>query len=129
MDERVRNLAIFAVCSVIGLAFLIVLYVNRPAPAAKPATQTGIEETNVPDPYRAFLYDETFFDPDQRTTIRNVSVDGQDARIYLTASSVMRDIRITIQGEDGKPVTGEPFFPITGQPSDQSTGCRWVTRP
>lgn len=111
MDSRVRGLAIFAACSVIGLAFLIVWYVNRPESAPRPAQDPeAVVQSTTEDPYRAFLKDETFFDPEPRSGARNVTVEGGDVRVYLTASSVMRDIRITIQGEDGKPVEGESFY-------------------
>ncbi len=57
---------------------------------------------------RAFLYDETFWDPEPES---DVPVSENDAvRLSLIATSVQKDLRLQIVNTDGKLVTGESFF-------------------
>lgn len=110
MDKHVRNLTILAVVSVLLLAVLLVWYSNKPE--AKPGTQAVSAKPTVQDEasYRAFLQDEYFFDPDPEQTVTVSESTVRAPRLYLSASSMMKDIRIRIQDEDGEAVKGVPFY-------------------
>ncbi len=57
---------------------------------------------------RAFLYDETFWDPEPES---NVQASENDAvRLSLIATSVQKDMRLQIVDESGELVTGESFY-------------------
>ena len=54
----------------------------------------------------AFLYDETFFDPE----VRFKSIESYSGRrVFLVMSSVAKDLRIMVVDSVGKLVTGAPF--------------------
>lgn len=110
MDKHVRNLTILAVVSVLLLAVLLVWYSNRPE--GKPGSQTVSVQKPVQDEasYRAFLQDEFFFDPDPEQSVTVSESTARAPRLYLSASSMMKDIRIQIQDENGEAVKGIPFY-------------------
>ena len=57
---------------------------------------------------RAFLHDETFWDPEPKS---DVQVNEDDSiRLSLIATSVQRDLRLQVVDSEGKLVTGESFY-------------------
>lgn len=58
---------------------------------------------------RAFLYDETFWDPEERYQTNHADEDDA-VRLSLIATSVQKDLRLQVVDEEGKLVTGESFF-------------------
>ncbi len=57
---------------------------------------------------RAFLYDETFWDPEEEQSVLRDSNDA--VRLSLIATSVQKDLRLQIVDSNGELVTGETFF-------------------
>ncbi len=114
MDSKLRNMTLLAVASVIALVIGMVFYVNK-----KPETPViGQASENVVsgnygeelswEELQAFLQDETFFDtPPQEVAMPE---NEESPRLYLLATSVERDLRISIVDEDGNRVEGEAFF-------------------
>lgn len=120
MDSKLRNQAVLAVLGVIALIVVMVLYVNNDAgreDASAVSTNTAVNaEGEVYGPnlsqeeLQAFLQDETFFDPEP-TPDYSLSVnDAGDPMLYLVATSMQRDIRISVVNGDGEVVSGESFF-------------------
>lgn len=124
MDSKLRTQAIAIAVCVAALAVAMVFYVNRKENAASGTgqsvssdqTQEASGETYTEAQLRAFLHDETFFDPDPALSSGIVVRDTP--QLYLLASSVYKDIRVTVVDENGQAVQGKPFF-ITVQ--DQGT--------
>ena len=115
MDKHVRNLTILAVASVFLLAVLLVWASNRskePVGGQKVSVQPPVQDEAS---YRAFLEDEFFFDPDPQQSVTVSESAVRIPRLYMTASSMMRDIRIQIVDEDGEAVKGIPFY-VTVEP-------------
>ena len=115
MDKHIRNLTILAVASVLLLAVLLVWLSNKPKDrgwAGQVPTQSA--PAGEPD-YRAFLKDEFFFDADPQQTVTVSESAARAPRLYMTASSAMKDIRIQIQDEAGEAVRGVPFY-VTVEP-------------
>ncbi|MBQ9865462.1 MAG: glycoside hydrolase family 25 protein [Lachnospiraceae bacterium] len=110
MDKRVRNLAIIASISALLLIVLIVWRANQP-PVKPSVSQPVAAHEEEDDPYRAFLKDDTFFDSDSLISSVKVSEDADNSeRLFLQASSVLKDIRITITDAEGTAVAGYPFY-------------------
>lgn len=124
MDSKLRTQAIAIAVCVAALAVAMVFYVNRKDHAAGSTgqavsadqTQEASGETYTEAQLRAFLHDETFFDPDP--TLSSGIVVRDTPQLYLLASSVYKDIRVTVVDENGQAVQGKPFY-ITVQ--DQGT--------
>lgn len=124
MDSKLRTQAIAIAVCVAALAVAMVFYVNRKENAAggtgqavsSDQTQEASGETYTEAQLRAFLHDETFFDPDPALSSGIVVRDTP--QLYLLASSVYKDIRVTVVDENGQAVQGKPFY-ITVQ--DQGT--------
>ncbi|HOO79172.1 MAG TPA: GH25 family lysozyme [Lachnospiraceae bacterium] len=114
MDSKVRNLTILAVVSVMLLVIGLVFYINQKEQGN--ALTIGIAtsanatyETTLDDGFRDFLKDELFFDPMPTTT----PLSGENAtqqQLFMTATSVLQDIRVSIVDENGEPVTGQSFY-------------------
>ncbi len=111
MEKRVRNLAIVASVSALLLIILLVWRTNLPAVQDGGKGTAAQQQTEEEDPYRGFLKDDTFFDTEQRTGSVQVSEEtDNESRLYIQASSVVKDIHITITDPDGTPVKGETFI-------------------
>ena len=132
MDSKLRKMAILASMAVILLVALLVMYVNREqftAASGPPASGTQnagagdsastaengdqAEETVSPDgqignDLKAFLKDNTFFDPDVNPILE--AAKDNSHRLSLVATSVEKDLRIQIVDNEGVPVTGESFY-------------------
>lgn len=120
MDSKLRNLTLFAVASIILLIIGMVFYVNRDSGQAVSSNVAVSETSNMQlqgygpnltqEQLHAFLRDETFFDPEPGT---DVLISGNSTgipRLYLLASSVEKDIRVTVTDENGEPVRGQSFY-------------------
>lgn len=116
MDSKLRAQAIAAAVCVAALAIAMVFYVNRKenttdgSDQAVLADQTAAVsgETYTDAELRAFLRDDTFFDPDP--TLGSGIIVRETPQLYLLASSVYKDIRVTVVDESGRPVRGKPFY-------------------
>lgn len=128
MDSKVRNLTIGLVVSIFALIIGMVFYENNKDKNHSPvvsenATGNSVNEIsgnvgNTGNHYgdqlseaelHAFMQDETFFDPD--VTLPSYEIDpNAKPKLYLLASSVEKDIRVMIVGENGKCVEGYSFY-------------------
>ncbi len=116
MDSKLRAQAIAIAVCVAALAIAMVFYVNRKEDAAggngqaafSNQTQDTLSEKYSDAELRAFLRDETFFDPDP--TPASGIIVSETPQLYLLASSVYKDIRITVVDESGQAVRGKSFF-------------------
>lgn len=120
MDSKLRNQAVLAVLGVIALIVVMVLYVNNDAggtDASAVSTNTAVNtEGEVYGPnlswaeLQAFLQDETFFDPEPTPDYSISLNDAGEPMLYLMATSVQRDIRISVVNGEGEVVSGESFY-------------------
>lgn len=116
MDSKLRAQAIAIAVCVAALAIAMVFYVNRKEDAAggngqaafSNQTQGTLSEKYTDAELRAFLRDETFFDPDP--TPASGIIVRETPQLYLLASSVYKDIRVTVVDESGQAVRGKSFF-------------------
>ena len=113
MDRRIRNLTIVLVLSFLALTFALILYVNRDKNKNKPTAPAEIPEISGEEMaaggYRDFLKDDSFFDNDEYRPVV-VREEQRLPRLYLTASSIAHDMRLSVTDEDGKVVRGISFF-------------------
>ncbi len=118
MDSKLRRMTILASMAVILLAAMLVLYVNRergerPAPS-DPEPSQSVELQEEPDSgqigndLKAFLRDNTFFDPEMNPILEAARDDM--TRLSLVVTSVEKDLRVRVVDMSGEPVTGESFF-------------------
>lgn len=113
MDSKLKVQAIALAACVVALAVAMVFYVNKKE-ESEPADAGQVTEDGQPidartdAELRAFLQDETFFDPDPATGIQYTV--HSTPQLYLLASSVYKDIRITVVDENGRAVTGQSFY-------------------
>lgn len=116
MDSKLRVQAIAIAVCVAALAIAMVFYVNQKGNVSNGTSQSvsaeqtdGISgETYTEAQLRAFLNDETFFDPDP---VNHSGVIVRDTpQLYLLASSVYKDIRVTVVDESGQAVRGKSFY-------------------
>ncbi|MBP5607292.1 MAG: glycoside hydrolase family 25 protein [Lachnospiraceae bacterium] len=111
MEKRVRNLAIVAAISALLLIVLFVWRTNNPPAGSGGHGEGAAPVTEETDPYRAFLNDSTFFDNENKTGSVVISEEKDNSRrLYLKASSVFKDIRISVTDAEGEPVKGYSFF-------------------
>lgn len=119
MDYKLRKTVILWVLALAGLLILGVLWMNRESQdsakeeSQKTAQNTITEEKKEPEAegsegdLSAFLQDETFFDEEKNSFLEQY-LSGE--LLTLKTVSVCGDLRISILGEDGKPVQGEDFI-------------------
>ncbi|MDE6688025.1 MAG: hypothetical protein K2K17_11985, partial [Lachnospiraceae bacterium] len=116
MDSKLRTQAIVIAVCVAALAIAMVFYVNRKEETAggnsqassADQTQGLLSETYTDAELRAFLRDETFFDPDP--TLGSGVIVRDTPQLYLLASSVYKDIRVMVVDESGQAVRGKSFY-------------------
>lgn len=122
MDSKLRRLAIMASISVIVLASLLVVYVNQqqtqPVAQQEVVASTQSEEVNnesmtasdgqIGNDLSAFMNDNTFFDQEVNPIIE--AAKNMANRLSLIVTSIEKDLRIRIVGQDGTPVEGEEFY-------------------
>lgn len=122
MGSNVKRMAIFMVILMMAAVIGIVLYANRDSfkTAEQTADMTQQQEEDaaagagevkqIGSDTRAFLGDETFFDPDKAPYSSIEKMDGKNLSLLMT--SVQKDLRIQIVDNAGKLVTGENFCVI-----------------
>lgn len=108
-------LVVFMFIAVIG----IVLYANKDTIVARMDKGVSADQEIAGEPSvsggdkqigsdtRAFLEDETFFDPDKQPYSSIEKMDGKSLSLLMT--SVQKDLRIQVVDNAGKLVTGENF--------------------
>lgn len=127
-------MAILASMAVILLVALAVMYVNReqlsptsgqntavsgaqnagdgeavdPVPEGTGETDAAEADGRIGNDLKAFLKDNTFFDPDVNPILE--AAKDNSHRLSLVATSVEKDLRIQIVDNEGVPVTGESFY-------------------
>ena len=134
MDSKLRKIGILASMAVILLVALAVMYVNReqlsptsgqntavsgaqnagdgeavdPVPEGTGETDAAEADGRIGNDLKAFLKDNTFFDPDVNPILE--AAKDNSHRLSLVATSVEKDLRIQIVDNEGVPVTGESFY-------------------
>lgn len=123
MDSKLRRLAILSSVTVILLVSLLVVYVNQQEsarPVVKQETEVAStqEEVNkeknasadgqIGDDLSAFMKDNTFFDPEVNAIVE--AAKDMANRLSLIVTSIEKDLRIQVVGQEGTPVEGEEFY-------------------
>ena len=119
MDSKKQGLTVMLAVCIVAFIGVMVLYVNAPKEHGEDGVsgnQAGAEtvyDTIGPnlsqEQLHAFLRDETFFD--DAVSVNVAEFVGEELpRLYLQATSVYKDIRVTVTDIDGVPVTGESFY-------------------
>lgn len=118
MGSNVKRMTIFMVIIMFAAIIGIVVYANRDALGRTKETVNSMEEANqdntgdggarqIGTNTKAFLSDETFFDPDKQPYSSIDKMDGKNLSLLMT--SVQKDLRIQIVDNAGNLVTGENF--------------------
>lgn len=118
MDYRKMKRTLFAMIAMFAVLIGVITVNNQDAVMQKLglASEVQVEETAAMEEnaismqkgnnLSAFLYDETFFDPE----VRFKSIESYAGRrVFLVMSSVAKDLRIMIVDGVGRLVTGAPF--------------------
>lgn len=115
MGSNVKRIIILMIVFMFVAVAGIVLYANIRS-SNEAAETAGLEEESVSketetmqigNNTRAFLGDETFFDPDKQPYSSIEKMDGKNLSLLMT--SVQKDLRIQIVDNAGKLVEGENF--------------------
>lgn len=127
MDSKLRRTAILVSIAVISLVSVLVIYINSRSGNHRNPFEEGNEASQSASPdggetavdneegsgqigndLSAFLYDNTFFDPE----VNPILEAAKDAvsRLSLVVTSVEKDLRIQVVDVEGEPVTGKSFF-------------------
>lgn len=116
MDSKLKRLCIVSALAVISVAVFLVVLVNQEKPASVNTSlvmwteevEENTDSNQIGNDLSAFLDDPTFFDVDQDSFMGMVQDDSN--RLSLMVTSVEKDLRIQIVGQDGQPVAGKSFF-------------------
>lgn len=115
MGSNVKRTVIWMILFMFVAVAGIFLYANIRSEGEQAETVV-LEEESVPEEKetmqignntRAFLSDDTFFDPDKQPYSSIEKIDGKNLSLLMT--SVQKDLRIQIVDNAGKLVTGENF--------------------
>lgn len=117
MGSSVKKMAVFMMIFMVVAVAGIVIYANRDSfkdtketaaltEAEEAAPEDG-ETKQIGSDTRAFLNDETFFDPEEEPYSSIEVVEGTNLSLLMT--SVQKDLRIQIVDNAGELVTGESF--------------------
>ena len=115
MGSNIKRIVILMIVLMFVAVAGIVLYANirseeKAVQTAQMDTETGAgegETLQIGDNTRAFLGDETFFDPDKQPYSSIEKMEGKNLSLLMT--SVQKDLRIQIVDNAGKLVEGEAF--------------------
>lgn len=119
MGSSMKRMTILIVVFMFAAVIGIVLYANKDTLSARMEKSVSAEAENAAEALvsgedkqigsdtRAFLSDETFFDPDKQPYSSIEIMDGKSLSLLMT--SVQKDLRIQIVDNAGKLVTGENF--------------------
>lgn len=124
MGSNVKKIVVFMVILMFAAVIGIVIYADR---SSLPESQETMNETEqdgengtgqseikqIGSDTKAFLSDETFFDPDKEPYSSIEKMDGNYLSLLMT--SVEKDLRIQIVDNAGKPVTGENFCVVLNE--------------
>ena len=118
MDSKKMRITLYAMIAMFAVLIGVITLTNLDAVMIKLglAADGQMEETAAMEEdttggqrgnnLSAFLYDETFFDPE----VRFKSIESYSGRrVFLVMSSVAKDLRIMVVDSVGKLVTGSPF--------------------
>lgn len=122
MDSKLRRVALLSSFAIILLVIALVYGLNqgkRPttakpqgevAPVEKTETvsEISVQDGQIGDDLSGFLEDPHFFDTEENPILESLA--NNDEELSLIVTSVQKDVRIAIVGEDGKPVSGESFL-------------------
>ena len=116
MDSKLKHLCIICALAVISIAVFLVVLVNQEKPStvnsalmvSSQAAETDTDANQIGNDLSAFLDDPTFFDTDVNSFMGMVQDDSN--RLSLMVTSVEKDLRVQIVGQDGQPVTGKSFY-------------------
>ena len=114
MGSNVKRIIILLILFMFVAVGGIVLYANIQS-SPKVEETANVEESvsedaeplQIGNDTRAFLGDETFFEPDKQPYSSIEKMDGKNLSLLMT--SVQKDLRIQIVDNAGKLVTGEEF--------------------
>ena len=106
MDSKTKSVAICVSLLLLTTILIVVCAVNGKGTNGSGETVSINTASVSTDSYHDFLNDETFFDDadDQN----ELTVDTMP-RLYMQATSVYKDIRVSVTDELGNPVEGIPF--------------------
>lgn len=114
MGSNVKRIIILLILFMVTAVGGIVLYDNiqssqevEEAAGIEESASENAESMQIGDDPRAFLGDETFFEPDKKPYSSIEKMDGKNLSLLMT--SVQKDLRIQIVDNAGKLVTGEEF--------------------
>lgn len=114
MGSNVKRIIILLILFMFVAVGGIVLYANiQSSPKAEETANVeesvseDAEPLQIGNDTRAFLGDETFFEPDKQPYSSIEKMDGKNLSLLMT--SVQKDLRIQIVDNAGKLVTGEEF--------------------
>lgn len=114
MDKKTGLSALVAVSFGILLICMVVLVVNHfgtgKTQPTQPSSQAPSQEQINVEKDKAFLYDSAFLDEEQPFMDQEEWEKAFDKNLFVSASSVERDLRVTILDASGHVVTGESFF-------------------
>lgn len=121
MDSKFLRVTLLVSFLFMITIFFVVLYANGQGPGQKTQkVETGevVQETvlsgQVGNDLYGWMEDETFFD---KAPVEKEEEEGA-IRLNLMATSVEKDMRVTVAGPDGKPVEGQ-FFKIIVNETDE----------
>lgn len=114
MDKKTGMAALVTVSFCVLLICIMVLILNR-----KPVTDADVSGESVSgnpteevmsEDDKAFLYDKDFLDAYQPFAEKDGTAEKQEKSLFLSVSSVQRDLRVMILDSRGRVVTGESFY-------------------
>ncbi|MBQ8822894.1 MAG: glycoside hydrolase family 25 protein [Lachnospiraceae bacterium] len=116
MDSKLKRLCIVSALAVISVAVFLVILMNQEKPntlntallAQSQEAEAPRDVNQIGDDLSAFLKDDTFFDVDE-DSFMGMALDDSN-RLSLMVTSVEKDLRVQIVGQDGKPVSGKSFY-------------------
>lgn len=121
MDSKFLRVTLLISFLFMVTIFFVVLYANGVGPGQKKeevkseeVVQEVIMSGQIGNDLYGWMEDETFFD--KAPVIEEV--DEGAVRVNLIATSVEKDMRVTVAGPDGKPVEGQ-FFKIIVNEEDE----------
>lgn len=114
MDKKTQMNALLAVSFGILAICLVVLVVNCFSQPKNNMTQAPVTEPEsmqiTTESGKAFLYDSAFLDENQPFMEQEEWEQAFDKNLFLSASSVERDLRVKILNSAGELVSGESFY-------------------
>ena len=121
MDSKFLRVTLLISFLFMVTIFFVVLYANGVGPGQKKeevkseeVVQEVIMSGQIGNDLYGWMEDETFFD--KAPVVEEV--DEGAVRVNLIATSVEKDMRVTVAGPDGKPVEGQ-FFKIIVDKTDE----------